>query len=90
MQLHDRNNRRESRVLLSVLPVITICFGNGVCAPPVILIHSHLPSLSAPQVQQIFASIGVSMSPEVFQKLWAEAARRDPKGQVCKAFSLHS
>ena len=31
----------------------------------------------------MFANIGVSMSPEVFEQLWKEAERRDPKGQVC-------
>ena len=35
------------------------------------------------QVRQVFANIGVSMSPEVFEQLWKEAERRDPKGQVC-------
>ena len=33
-------------------------------------------------IKQIFENIGVSMSPEVFQELWKEAVRRDPKGQV--------
>ena len=31
----------------------------------------------------MFANIGVSMSPKVFEQLWKEAERRDPKGQVC-------
>ena len=34
------------------------------------------------QIKQIFESVGVTMTPEVFQQLWQEAARRDPKGQV--------
>ena len=38
---------------------------------------------SVVQVKKVFANIGVSMTPEVFEELWKEAVRRDPKGQVC-------
>ena len=34
------------------------------------------------QIKEIFESIGVTMTPEVFQELWQEAAKRDPRGQV--------
>jgi len=37
---------------------------------------------SPEEVKQMFANIGVSMTPEVFEELWKEAVRRDPKGQV--------
>lgn len=41
------------------------------------------------QIKAIFESIGVSMTPEVFQELWKEAARRDPRGQVGKISILY-
>ena len=34
------------------------------------------------QIKEIFENIGVSMTPEVFQALWQEAAKRDLRGQV--------
>lgn len=34
------------------------------------------------QIKEIFESVGVTMTPEVFQELWQEAAKRDPRGQV--------
>ena len=33
-------------------------------------------------IRDLFEKIGVNMSDEVFQELWTEAERRDPKGQV--------
>ena len=37
---------------------------------------------STSQVKQIFERIGVTMTTEVFERLWQEAAARDPKGEV--------
>ena len=34
------------------------------------------------QVKRIFENIGVTMTTEVFEQLWQEAAARDPKGEV--------
>ena len=37
---------------------------------------------SSNQIKEVFENIGVNMTPEVFQELWKEAAKRDPKGEV--------
>ena len=34
------------------------------------------------QIKEIFESIGVTMTTDVFQELWKEAEKRDPRGQV--------
>ena len=35
------------------------------------------------QIKQVFTSIGVSISDDVFQALWREAVSRDAEGKVC-------
>lgn len=35
------------------------------------------------KIKQVFDSIGVSISDDVFQALWREAVSRDAEGKVC-------
>lgn len=46
--------------------------------------------VSCLQIMQVFTSIGVSISDDVFQVLWKEAVSRDAEGKVCAYCSYYS
>ena len=35
------------------------------------------------EVREVFQRVGVEMPDQVFQEVWQEAERRDPRGEVC-------
>ena len=37
-------------------------------------------------MREVFQRVGVDMPDQVFQEVWQEAERRDPRGEVCMPY----